>query len=609
MAAAQMQAPTATRAAVVDPTTLSVVWNRFEHILAEIGDKALYATQSFVMANVRDLGQSLLDPRGDIVAVAAYVPIHVFTAEVSVKSFLQKFEGDFHPGDFFLGNDAYIIRSGHLPDWTLLRPIFYEDELFGFFQFRGHMADTGGFLPGGYAPGAYDIIAEGLNIPPIRIIKEGVLDEELWGLVKRNIRNSDVVEMDVFNVNGAMAQGEAELSRLLDKYGIETVKQCMEEMLASGERAARAQIATMRDGVYYGESGTDWDGQTDKPVNVQVKLTIEGDEMTFDLSESDPQCSFINLPWGTTVYSCMEAVYSMLDPHVPKNSGSMRPVHVVAKEGTVVNPTYPATVGASQITISVPLVDACWEALAQLLPERAMGGYCRHHCPINIGMDPRVIDPRTGTVKQYFGETFASDGSGGAMSGFDGWQGVGNYRFVGCMVRPDMEVFETQIPYRVMRYELLQDWEGAGEYRGGPGVYLEMVCNEDLPPDAATLLQTGNSDGMRFAPKGVAGGGDGRLNEMWIGNPLSGERRRLPTMSLEHVAPGEIVYHWSSGGGGWGDPLSRALASVREDVIEGLVSLTRARDVYGVVVDEATMEVDEQATEVLRKDIKAKRTL
>lgn len=590
----------------VDPTTLSVVWNKFEHILAEVGEKALHATQSFVMAMVRDLGQCLLNTQGEIVAVSAYLPIHIFPAAVSVKAFLEKFEGDFHPGDFFLGNDPYIVASGHLPDWTLVRPVFYGDELFGFFQFRGHMADTGGFIPGGYAPGAYDIIAEGLNIPPIRIVSQGVVEEELWGLVKRNIRNPDVVEMDVLNVNGAMAQGEKELGRLIDKYGPDTIKACMDEMISAGERAARKAIAEMPDGVYYGESGTDWDGQTDKPVYVRVKLTVEDNEMTFDLSDSDPQCSFINLPWGTTVYSCMEAVYSMLDPQIPKNSGSMRPIHVLAKEGTVVRPKYPATVGASQISISVPLVDACWEALAQPLPDRAMGGWCRHFCPIVIGMDPRMTDPRTGTIKQYFAETFASDGSGGAMKGFDGWQGVGNYRFVGCLVRPDMEVFESQVPYWVRRYELLTDWEGAGEFRGGPGVYVEMACNSDLPPEAPTLAQTGNSDGMRFAPKGAAGGGDGRLNEMWIVSPGTGESRILPTMGLDHIKPGEIVYHRASGGGGWGDPLNRHAERVHEDVLEGLVSFERAREVYGVVLDPETLEVQHAATEKLRTELKTK---
>ncbi len=589
----------------VDPTTLSVVWNKLDHVLAEMGEKILHATQSFVMALVRDMGQCLLNPQGEIVAVASYLPIHMFPAEVAIRSFLEKFEGDFHPGDFFIGNDPYIVRSGHLPDWTMIRPVFYGDELVGFFQFRGHMADTGGFLPGGYAPGAYDVIAEGLNIPPIRIVSQGVVEEELWGLVKRNVRNPDLVEMDVMLVNGAMAQGEAELSRLIDKYGLDDVRACMAEMLARGESAMRRALAEIPDGVYEGESATDWDGHTDQPIYVRSKLILEGDELTIDLTESDPQATFVNTPEGTTFTSAVEAVYSMLDPHIPKNHGSMKPIRIVTKPGTVVDPTYPATVGASAIAVGCEICEAVQLAMGEALPERAMGMFARHFCPIAVGYRPDRIDPRTGTIEHYFAETFASDGSGGAVKGFDGWQGVGTYGFVGCIVRPDIEMFETQVPYWVPRYELLADWEGAGEFRGGPGIYLETAANDDMSPDAPAILMSGNCDGSRFPPKGVAAGWDAPLNEMWIESP-AGETRVFRTMTNMPMKPGEVCKTRAGGGGGWGDPLNRASERVEADVVEGIVSLERAREVYGVVIEPETLEVRRDETERLRAELRAK---
>ncbi len=586
-----------------DPTTFSVVWNRLESLLDESGEKVLHATQSYVLALVRDFGLSWLNPQGEIVAAAAYIPRHIFTAAESARNMIGHFEGRFAQGDLVIGNDPYLVRSGHLPDWTFIRPVFYGDELFGFFQFRGHMADTGGFLPGGYGPKAYDIIAEGLNIPPLKVIKGGVVDKDLWMLVCRNVRNSNQVDMDTMLIDGALAQAEAQVVKLVDKYGSQTIKACMAGIMAAGERAARAEIAKMPDGTYHGESATDWDGATDKPVWVRVAMTVAGDELTFDFTGSDEQVSFVNSPLGNTISIAMESFYAFIDPMAPKNQGSFVPVYVIAPEGSVVNPTYPATVGACGISVGEPIMEACKIALAQALPERATGGFARHACPINLGMDLDEIDPRTGTVKQYMAETFASDGSGGAMKGFDGWPGVGPGSFLGSFMRPDVEHFESEVPFRVMRYEFMTDAEGAGEYRGGPGVYVEMAS--DVKPGHPSFLMTGNCDGMIVPARGSTGEELTRL-EMWIESP-NGEKRVLRTMANEPVYPGEVCCSKSPGGGGWGDPLDRDPQRVWADALDGLVSLERAREVYGVLVDPVTMELQEEATERLRKDLKANR--
>lgn len=591
----------------LDATTFSVIWSRLESLLDESGEKVLHATQSYVLALVRDFGLSWLNPQGEIVVAAAYVARHIFSAAHAAGRMIEPFAGDFAPGDLIIGNDPYLVQSGHLSDWTFLRPVFYRGELFGFFQFRGHMADTGGFLPGGYGPKAYDIIAEGLNIPPLKVIKGGALDKDLWALVCRNVRNSKQVDMDTMLINGALAQAETQVVKFIDKYGPKTVKACMTEILAAAERAARTEIAAMPDGVYHGESAGDWDGMTDRPVWVKVDMTVKDDELTFDFHGSDPQVTFINSPLGNTKSICMESFYAFIDPMAPKNQGSFKPIHVIAPEGTVVNPRYPATVGAGQICIGEPIMEACKIALAQALPERATGGFSRHACPINVGMDLDEIDPRTRSVKQYMAETFASDGSGGAMKGFDGWPGVGPGSFLGSFMRPDIERFESEVPFKVLRYEFVTDAEGAGEYRGGPGIFVEMVS--DVKPGHPSFLMTGNSDGMVVAARGSTGEELAKL-QMWIESP-DGSTRTLRTMVNEPVFPGEVVLSRSPGGGGWGDPLDRDPGRVWEDVIDGLVSPKRAHDVYGVVVgpegcppDE--MELDVAATERLRKERREK---
>lgn len=586
----------------IDPTTLTVVWNRFENILDNMGEKILHAAQSFVMGFVRDFGQGFLNSRGEVVSASGYMPLHVFTASTAIKAFVAKFGDQFAPNDFYIGNDAYIVRSGHMPDWTFVRPLFHKGELYGFFQVRAHMEDTGGFMPGGYAPGAYDIVAEGLNIPPVKIIEQGVLNEELWGLIKRNMRNPSLVEMDTMLINAAMEMGERDIAQLIDKYGIETVKGCMEEIMVAGERGMRAEIAEMPDGQYYGETGCDWDGQTDKPVIVRAKLTIEGEEMTFDLTESDPQATFVNSPLGNTLYGARQAVFSMVDPAVPKNDGATRLIHVLTKPGTCVDPTYPATVGACGVTLGTQITEACQIALGQAIPDNVMGGWTRHFSPIEFGSDPTRIDPRTGNIRQYYSETFM-DGSSGGMRGYDGWPGLAPYFFVGCLVRPDMEVFEATVPFRVWRTEFIQDWEGAGEYRSGPGVLVEMEA-APRPEEAHAFLQSGNCDGMAFSPRGAAGGQDGRLNEMWIESP-DGEKRTFRSFALGPIAAGEIHYARASGGGGWGDPLAREVERVHEDVLNELVSVQRAADVYGVILDPETLELQPEATERRRTELRS----
>ena len=587
----------------IDPTSFSVILSRIHYIVEQIGEKILYSTQSFVTALVRDLGQTFLNKEGKLVDAATYMTIHTIVAEEAIKGLESYFHGDYEPGDFIVANDPYIVKGGHLPDWNFIRPVFYKGEHIGFLQAKTHVADTGGFTPGGYAPGAYDVIAEGLNIPPLKIIKKGVLDKELWGFLLRNVRNSPQVDMDTMLINGCMALAEVQIVALCDKYGVETVKACMDEIISLGERAMRAEITKIPDGTYYGEAATDWDGKTDKPIWVRVNVTVKGDEITFDYSESDSQATFVNCPEGVVWTDSLIPLYFMLDPSIPKTGGTRAPVHIIALEGSVVNPIYPATVGASQISVGMQIVDACLSALGKALPEKAMAAWSKHHCPMHIGVDPSTVDPRTGLPRQYLAETFLSDAGSGALKGFDGWHGISFVGTAGNFLKPSIEFFEMSVPFVVTHIEVLKDWEGAGEFRGSPGVYSEAVAY--TVPDAPSFVMTGNSDGQKFAPLGVAGGGPAPLSEMHIID-AEGKSRILRTMDFKPIFPGERVITKCSGGGGWGNPLDRDIQRVQADVIDGLVSMARARDVYGVVLNTESYEVKMEETKKLRSEFKAK---
>lgn len=581
----------------IDPITFSVVWNKLQYLATQVGEKVLYSTQSFVTALARDLGQSILDTNGKIVVAASAAPIHTLVAEEAIKGLEAKFKGEYEPGDFIVANDPYIVRGGHLPDWNFIRPLFFEGEHLGFFQAKTHVSDTGGFLPGGYGAGAYDIIAEGLNIPPMKLMKAGVLQKDFWDLVLRNVRMPTELDMDTRLINGCMAQAEEQVQQMCRKYGVEVVKACMAEIIAAGERAMRAEIRKIPNGIYEGASAADWDGHHDQPIWVRVKAIVEDEDITFDFTGTDSQATFVNCPVGVTITQAMVGLLYLVDASVPKNGGTMKPIRFIMPEGTVVNPKYPATVGASQISVGTQVVEACLLAIGKALPDRAMAPWSKHLCPINIGQLPDVIDPRTGQQRNYFTETFGSDGGSGAVKGFDGWLGVGFQSACGNLVRPNVEFFEASCPYVVTHYEVAPDFEGAGEFRGSPGSYVRFVAHTKA--GAMSLLMTGNSDGQRCAPAGVSGGQNAHLAEMEIISP-DGKRRPLRTFVTIPIFPGEACESRNSGGGGWGNPLNRNPQRVVDDVRAGFISAQRARDVYGVEVDAVSWTFDAGATAKLR---------
>ncbi|MFH1650733.1 MAG: hydantoinase B/oxoprolinase family protein [Chloroflexota bacterium] len=589
--------------AVIDPTTLSVVWNRLNIINLEMGERIIRASQSYVMALGRDLGPVLLDARARFVSQISHVPpTHAFTAEIAAKAFLEKFAGKIYPGDCFLANDGHIIRSGHLPDWVFISPVFWHDELVAYAHCRAHMMDTGGSFSGGYFPRAYDCIAEGLNIPPVKIIEKGKENKELMELIFRNVRNSAGVRSDSMLVYGAMMRTEKDIIELIDRYGLETIKGCWDEMTRVTEDAMRRQIREIPDGVYYGETACDWDGTTpDKPVWIRVKLTVKGDELTFDFSESDDQVDFINTPLGTTYSYVYHAIFLTMDPNIPRNHGSMVPVTIIAPPGKVVNPTYPHTYGSCAVAVGIEIVEVCLEALGKALPKKAPAAWSRPFNTYMVGRDPRpdmTLDPRTGATREYSGHPFVTGGGSGAVYGFDGWEAMGSPAGAGLIVRTPIERAEMFFPHCWRRIELAQDSEGPGEYTGCTGTLVENECLTEKGYQA--LVMTGDADGQVIARKGQAGAPNASLSEMYIYRARTGQKEPFHTMDIAHLGHGDVIVTRTAGGSGWGNPLDRDIARVREDVREGVVSAQRAKDVYGVVIDPGTAVVDKAATEKLR---------
>lgn len=575
----------------VDAITVSTIWHSMQTICKEMRHVMDRTAQNFLIAQLHDVSVGIWDAKGGTVAVPVGLPVQFLGAGFAVKALVEKFGDNIAPGDVFLTNDPY--HGGHcchLPDWAFFRPIFHKDELLFFTMVRAHQQDTGGSYPGGYFPNGFDIHAEGLCIPPLKVVEAGKERSDLFELIWNNVRFPHGVKIDNYAMLAATKKCEQRVGALLERYGKETVLECVAQMTDRTERAVREEIRKIPDGVYKSAAATDDDGtELDVPVWVRVTVTVKGDQLILDFSESDKQRKgFINSIYAATYGNAIAATCLCLDPALADyhNEGTMRPITVIAPPGLVVNGQYPATVGASPVNVGIQIMEAVLEALSKARPERSIAAWGKHRGDYVFGMDPR-------TKERYVRTSFDYDGSAGAVWGFDGYQGVSTLTALGAVSRGEVEEMEIRLPWRMLRYEMVPDLTGAGRWRGGPGIYW-AARNEGSDGGIAT----GSSDGDEVQGFGAIGGQPSPQCRTYI--LRNDEKIRLKPHRLVDIKSGDVIEKFSSGGGGVGAPAERDPEMVREDVENELVSLQAAREVYKVVIDPATLKVDRAATQVLR---------
>jgi N-methylhydantoinase B len=547
--------------------------------------------QNYLIGQLQDMSVGIWGADGTTIAVPVGLPVQFLGTTFAVQDLVKMFGGNINPGDVFLTNDPYHGgHNCHLPDWGYIRPIFYKGELLFFTLCRGHQMDTGGSFPGGYFPNGYDIHAEGLIIPPIKVIERGKERKDLVNLILNNVRFSDGVRVDLHAMIGATTMCERRVLALLDMYGKQTVFGSVREMIKRTEIAVRDEIRKIPDGVYTGAAATDDDGTVlDEPVWVRARITVKGDEMTIDLSESDAQRKgFINSVYAATYGNAIAAAILYFDPAIADyhNQGTMEPIKVVAPLGSVVNCKYPATVGASPVNVGIQVMEAVLEALAKALPGRAVAAWGKHRGDYVFAMDPRTGEP-------YVRTSFDYDGSGGAVAGYDGYQAVSTLTALGAAHRDNVEEMEVRVPWRALRWEFVPDFSGAGKWRGGPGLHWEAF-NEGSDGQMAT----GSSDGDVVQGFGALGGEPTPVSRTYLRR--NGEDIRVKPHRLVPVKTGDVLVKHSSGGGGVGNPAERDPELVREDVENEFVSLENAKEIYRVVIEPDTLKVDHQATKALR---------
>lgn len=574
----------------MDPITVNTIWHSLQTTCKEARHVIRRTAQSYLIGQAQDVSVGIWDADGNTVAVPAGLPVQFLGASFASRSILERFRDDLAPGDVILSNDPYHGgHNCHLPDWGYFRPVFEDGELLFLVMVRAHMQDTGGSYPGGYFPDGYDVLSEGLCIPPMKVHREGRPCEDVLELIWNNVRWPQGVQLDAAALIAATEMMEQRVHGLLEKYGRETVVSCVGQMLDRTESAVRGDIARIPDGVYSAEAFTDDDGtELNETVGVRVDIEVSGEEMTLDFSRSDAQRQgFVNCIYATTYGLSVGAAILFFNPSIADyhNEGSLRPLKVIAPSGSVVNCEYPATVGASPVSVGTQVMEVVMEALSTAVPKRTMAAWGKHR-----GDYVFATDPRSG--EDYLRTLFDYDGSAGAVWGFDGYAAVSTLATLGALNRGTVEEHETRLPWRVERWEFAADHTGAGRWRGGPGMNWEAV---NLGSDGKMV--TGSSDGDVTEGFGAHGGLPSPPSRTYI---RRGEEliRILPHRLVE-IEQGDVLVKHSSGGGGVGAPTEREVEAVRRDVRDQLVSPQLAREVYGVVLDEA-LEVDEAKTRELR---------
>jgi len=574
----------------VDPMTLSTVWHSFQTICREMRHVIDRTSQNYLIAQLHDVSVGIWDGTGRTVAIPIGLSVQYLGGKLSVEYVLNKFKGNLNPGDEILVNDPYHGYCCHLPDWGFYRPIFYRGELLFFTLCRAHQMDTGGSYPGGYFPNAYDIHAEGLCIPGIKVLEGDKEREDVMELILNNVRWPEGTRIDNYAQIAATRVCEQRIVALIDKYGKETVLACVEEMMTRTEKAVRAAIEKIPDGAYYGESATDDDGtELNVPVWVRCEITVKDDTLKVDFSKSDKQRKgFVNCVFNSTYSNSLSALFMFLDPALGEyhNEGSLRPITVYAPPGSVLNAQYPATVGASPVSMGHQIIESVVSAMSQAVPEGAIACWGKRYGHYIFGYDPR-------TKEQYVVTTFDTDGGAGAVRGFDGYEGATSIGTLGEVNKGNVEEVEMRFPWRTVRWEFAQDTCGAGNWRGASGIHWEV---ENMGGDAG--IATGSSDGEVVRAPGALGGEPTPNSRSFL--TRDGKTERIQGHRLYQLKPGDIILKISGGGAGVGNPAERDPELVRMDVVKEFISIEKARETYKVVIDPVTLEIDKEKTRLRR---------
>jgi N-methylhydantoinase B len=520
----------------INPITLEIFRCALTAIAEEMGTVLMLSSYSPNIKERRDFSCALFDTQGRLIAQAAHIPVHLGSMPDSTVAAIATID-QFYPGDMVVVNDPYLGGT-HLPDITLVAPIFVEQEgqpyLIGFAANRAHHADVGGMSPGSM-PLATEIYQEGIIIPPLKLWEQGKPNLPLLTLLLRNVRTAEERQGDLAAQVAANRTAIRRMQELVERYGKHTLEIHVAALIAYAERISRKAIERIPDGSYHFTDYLDSDGIEDEPVRITANVVVQGSEMSVDFTGSSPQVrGNCNTVAAVTKSATYYVVRCLIAGEAPMNHGTFTPVKVIAPEGSVVNARPPAGVAQGNVETSQRIVDVLLGALAQALPDVIPAASQGTMNNITAG----GIDPSSGYAFAYY-ETM-----GGGMGGRPGLAGLsGVHVHMSNTLNTPVEAFEYAYPMRIARYQLRAGSGGAGRARGGDGLVREFVF--EVPTEVTLLCER-----QRFAPYGLHGGGMGQCGE----NRLlrADEEQVLPGKVHFRALPGDHLIIASPGGGGWG---------------------------------------------------------
>ena len=576
----------------VDPITLSVIQFGLQQVCDEMDLSFSRAAFSPVIAEANDRSDGIYSAEdGALIAQGAGgLPVFVGTMQFSTRVLIERIRDGItpppKPDDIYIVNDPYLGGT-HLMDVRFARPFYRHGKLFCWLSNTGHWPDTGGSVPGGFSAAATAVEQEGLRLPPVRLFKEGQLDEEIYAIICSNIRVADQRIGDVMAQAAALKVGEDRLNALMDRYGDDVMVEAIAELRTRAATQMRALIRDIPDGTYPSVAWVDSDGVVNEPLAIRLAIHKSDDRLVFDFAGSSPPCiGPMNSVLATTLSSVYLAMRHIF-PEVPISAGAFEPIEVTGVENTFLDARYPRPVSGCAAEVSQRIAEAVFAALVDALPDRVTAAPAGTSGNFALG----------GHNAEKGQDFVMYQLSGGGYGGNIDHDGLANgCSTIGISKAPPIEIMEQSFPVLYHLYALREGSGGAGHHRGGFGLEYEVELRK-AEARASFVMDHG-----RFGPQGVRGGKDGAVNMVTVWR--NGESSQPPHLSKQQDIPlksGDRVVVATPGGGGYGDPMTRDPEAVKQDVILERYTHQQAKEWFGVIIN-PDGEIDMTATTKQRHD-------
>lgn len=553
----------------IDKILLSIFQRAFKAITDEMSISLAKTTRSPILCEAKDFVTGLYDADGNMLEQTENLPILSFSLGPVCKVIIDQYGDEIYEGDVIIHNDVFSMGNQN-NDVAIFKPIFCNGILIGWSAAKGHQADIGGAVQGGYNPNATEVWQEALRIPAVKLYEKGKLREDVWNLIFANIRLT-MVQEDIKAQIGACSLGERRLNALVSKYGLDYYHAHKLELFNSTEKMMRAEIASIPNGTYYGSSMVYYDGKhLGSKFEIKTKITVNDEDIIFDFSESSSQTNgFVN---GTYTSSCSAITLTflqMVNPNIPHNQGMIEPLTYIVPEGIILNASYPkATTFGNHLCPQI--ADSIFKALGPAMPGRVTAGWNHLLCSLFTGDHPR-------TGEKYVDICFMGlKGGSGALEGCDGYDHIGMIDASGGLLDQDYEMYEQQTPNLILKHEYLANSGGVGKWRGGLGV--ETIIK--MGGVDTTMVVFGDGD---VEPNyGLFGGKGSVLNSITLTYPDGKNHIPLSKDIIEQIPEGTIYKQIAGGGGGYGNPRERDQKLVKDDVRNEVVTKEQAYEEYGI---------------------------